>query len=344
MSFLILIFIISYLVFNIESNECPLFIFSDDSNVYSSRLESNNTFKLHNISAFKEIGRSIVMDYSINQNMIIYKNELNDFYMSSIDLKSIDEKRIASLDSNSNSIAIDWIHSLIYFNYAHDIHAMNISNNRMRATIAYNEKFEDIVVNPLESFIFLTKNKTNPEIIRTNQDGSNRTVLVDKDLYKPFSIVIDFETKTIYFMDVNLFSIDFNGNDKKLIKLHQFETKFGLHNPIRLFDIYDANLYTYYGISKVFTKINSDGRIIDKFKINDDYVMSFKIIDSSRQPNGQNKCIDSNCTHLCLPNTYNQFICKCPEKRYLLPGEICESVRYYIKRVAITSTTETSTT
>jgi hypothetical protein len=94
-----------------------------------------------------------------------------------------------------------------------------------------------------------------------------------------------------------------------------------------------------------FIKMNIDGRIIDKFKIKDDTrVLSIKIIDSSRQPNGQNKCIGSNCTHLCLPNTYNEFTCKCPQKQYLVPGEICESVRHYIKRVAITLPTVTSPT
>jgi hypothetical protein len=277
--------------------------------------------------------------------------------MSSIGLKSSDKKLLTSTHPYSHNIAIDWIHNLIYFNYDLDIHVMNISNNRMRAIIAKNELFGDIVVNPFESFIVWTRSVPNPSIVRTNQDGSNKTVLDDRDLINPFSIVIDFETKVIYFMDLNpleffkvykLFSFGFNGNDRKLV--HQFKANNPSYdkgvNPLFMsLDIYLSNLYVYNGISSEFIKMNSDGLIIDKIKIKDDTpVRSMKIVDSSRQPNGQNKCIDSNCTHLCLPNTHNKFVCVCPEKQYLLAGEICESVRYYIKRVAITSPTETSTT
>ncbi len=248
MNFLIfiLIFIISCLVLNVVSNEYPIFIYSSYYEIYSSRLESNNTFKLHNISVFNENDGSFGMDYSINQNLIIYRSVKDEnLYMSSIGLKSSDKKNLTSTDPYGHNIAIDWIHNLIYFNYDLAIHVMNISNNRMRAIIAKNELFGDIVVNPFESFIVWTRSVPNPSIIRTNQDGSNKTVLDDKDLINPFSIAIDFETKVIYFMDLNsisifykLFSIDFNGNDRKLI--HQF--KADKPSYVMSLDIYLSNL------------------------------------------------------------------------------------------------------
>jgi len=265
------------------------------------------------------------MDYSINKNLIIYKSgeSRNNLYISSIDLKSNNVKQFTEVSYYSDSIAIDWIHSLVYFNYANDIHVMNIFNKRMRAIVVYNEYYRDILVNPLESFIVWSRDKPSPEISRANQDGSDRKVLIDKDLHKPCAIVIDFQTKRIYFMDYSSFelsSIDFNGNDRKLVRGFKI---YGIDYKTKFLDIYDRNFYFYNPESNEIMKLSNDGHITNKIEIRDfKNLKTIKIIHSSRQPNGKNKCIGSNCTHLCLPNQYtsNKFKCVCPENQYLVPG------------------------
>jgi len=208
---------------------------------------------------------------------------------------------------------------------------MNTSNERLRAVIAYNETFRDIVVNPLESFIVWSKDETNPAIIKANQDGSGRKVLIDKDLYKPYSIVINYETKRIYFLDYSslggLSSIDFNGDDRKLILRLEID---GSNYSTKFLDIYDGNLYVYNPESYEIIKVSTNGHILNKTEISKDIILrTIKIIHSSRQPKGVNKCIDSNCTHLCLPNEYtsDKFKCIYTEKQYLFPGEKYQSVR-----------------
>jgi len=308
-------------------------MFSTDDKIYKSQLESNVTFKLHNISIFNENDGSYGMDYSINQNLIMYKStkDRTNYYVSSIGLKSTVVKQFTEVSFYSDNIAIDWIHSLVYFNYANDIHVMNIFNKRMRAIVVYNEIFRDIVVNPLESFIVWSRDKPNTAIIKANQDGSDLKVLIDKDLYNPLSIVIEFETKRIYFMDhssLKLSSIDFNGN---YIFTHQIGIQ-GFYGS-KCLDIYDRNLYVYDNKRHEIMIVSTDGLIHDKINLIDKVdLKTIKIIHSSHQPNGENKCIDSNCTHLCLPNQYtsNKFKCICPEKQYLVPGEICQSVRYML--------------
>jgi len=128
-----------------------------------------------------------------------------------------------------------------------------------------------------------------------------------------------------------LSSIDFNGNDRKLI--HDFKIG-GSSYILKYLNIYDRNLHVYNPRSNEILKVSTDGLILNKTKIIKDLTY-MKIIYSSRQPNGTNKCINSDCTHLCLPNQYtsNKFKCFCPEEQYLLPGEMCQIVRYYIKHL-----------
>jgi len=331
MNLLIFLFAINCLILKVMLNEYPLFIYSDNHGIHSSVLESNNTFKLCNNTLFSN-HKSHGMDYSLNKNLIIYTNleDYDDLYMSSISLKSTNEKKFTSGHPYSKDIAIDWIHNLVYFNKDKNIHVMNISNKRMRAIIAYNEKFDNIVVNPLESFIVWSKCWPNQAIIKANQDGSNRTVLVNKDLGSFNSIIIDFETKRVYIIiqsynvatsehgEAKLSSIDFNGNDRKPI--YKIKTRYFVAA-----DIYDKDLYIYYHENNEFMKISTNGLITNKIKLGDDtYVRSIRIIHSSRQPNLENKCIDSKCAQLCLPIYLNEYRCLCPNINAYNLSEICK--------------------
>ena len=125
---------------------------------------------------------------------------------------------------------------------------------------------------------------------------------------------------------MKLSSIDFNGNGLKLIR------EFDLRNkPITcsFFDIYDDDIYTYNLVTHELMKISNNNNITENIMIqNNTKIKMMKIIDPSLQPNGPNKCNESFCTHICLPDPYsnNYFSCICPEEKYLLPGEICQTV------------------
>ena len=239
---------------------------------------------------------------------------------------------------------------------------MNISNKRMRRIIAYNEVYVDIVVDPIESFIFwstdtrvvdIRSNDTKNLIIRANQDGSNRTILIDTKEYSPCSLAIDFVNKTIYFIqymetNLKLLSIDYNGNNiNSIVEFNSFSLS---SLSCRILDFYDKALYLYNYEGVEFLKIspnnisynivsrkieieNADSISKPKYSSGPDldlYIGMMKIIDPSRQPYGENLCVDSNCSHLCIPKPYNsnKFICVCPDEQYLLPGEICYAVCY----------------
>ena len=104
----------------------------------------------------------------------------------------------------------------------------------MSHIIAYDEVYSDIVVDPIETFIFWTINVENSLteekygrnlIIRANQDGYNRKTLLNINLYKVCSLVYWFWNEN-YFMgyykksviNIKLLSIDFNGNNNTLIR------------------------------------------------------------------------------------------------------------------------------
>jgi hypothetical protein len=255
-----------------------------------------------------------------------------------IDLKD-EEANIFTASNNHNpNIAIDWIHNLIYFDYKSNIHVMNISNKRMRAIIAYNETFTDIVVNPLESFLVWGTEIPNPGIIKANQDGSDRKVLVDNNIKSPSSIVIEFETKRIYFADdilKQITSLDFYGNNTRLI--NPKGNKIDIIG--RFVEVYDRNIFFYNNLTNAkydIKIINADGLSkgeIDIGPFPGSYSLSnvMKIIHSSRQPTGKYKCNHLNCTHLCLP-TEHDFKCVCPSDQYLLYGEKCQIVSYILNK------------
>jgi hypothetical protein len=195
---------------------------------------------------------------------------------------------------------------------------------------------EDLSVNPLDSNIFYStwnQSLSNGKIMKSSQDGSNRIVL--KDVMYPEVLTIDLNSRRIFWLDIasNTFSsINFDGEDFKTFGTPKM-TDF-LNNFLEIFgeDIYWSNTNDD-SIKEFIVKakhgLNST-QIDHLIELKGSTIGSFKIIDSSLQPNSTNRCINSNCSHLCIPIGFDQYRCVCPQLKPQNDNIICvESVSIY---------------
>jgi hypothetical protein len=148
--------------------------------------------------------------------------------------------------------------------------------------------------------------------MKSSQDGSERAILRDENIVWPDVLTIDLVLKKVIWInrDLNTFSsIDFDGNN--FLTFGTFESTSNL-----FMDIFDDYIYwTQYYENSIF-KIKPG---VNETKLN--YLItsetnkfwSFKIIDPSLQPNSTNRCINHNCSHLCIPININQYRCVCPK-------------------------------
>ncbi len=158
-------------------------------------------------------------------------------------------------------------------------------------------------MNPIDLFVIWSEIYYSKDekgyIYKTRYDGSNKISLAKDTFSHPTTMGIDYTIKRIYVIDEvleQLFSIDYNGNNVKLIYSSNDFIE------VQKMDLYNGFIYWKYFRS--FYRINSDGGELSQLELPDDFVMPFKIIHPSRQPSASNLCANTNCTHLCLPIRY----------------------------------------
>jgi hypothetical protein len=196
-----------------------------------------------------------------------------------------------------------------------------------------NEWINEISVNPLDSNIFYyTYNwvEKKGKIMKASQDGSNRTVLKNVDNRWVWILTIDLVLRKIIWNNGTLktfASIDFDGNN-----FLTFGTNISNAKP-SILEIFDGYIYystTIFSKSIFKTKVGVNDTQMDYLITSEtDYITSFKIIDSSLQPNSTNRCINDNCSHICIPiNTY-EYRCVYPQPSFQ------NETKVYIKSVGI---------
>jgi hypothetical protein len=224
-------------------------------------------------------------------------------------------------------LSIDWIHNLVYYNGDKMIIVFNMTHTRYEFVVI-EEMFyiTDLSVNPLDSTIFYsTRNwdRKKGKIMKSSQDGSQKTILRDKSIGFPSALTIDLVMKKVIWIDnyLNTFSsIDFEGNN--------FLT-FGTYKRSGLsffMDIFDDYIFwnDYNGTSIFKTKLGVNQTQTDYLITSETNILAvFKIIDSSLQPNSSNRCINHNCSHLCIPININQYRCVCPQLSHRIDEKRC---------------------
>ncbi len=171
------------------------------------------------------------------------------------------------------------------------------------------EYITDLSVNPLDSILFYSTKRI---IMKASEDGSNRTELRRLNIEYPKALTIDLVLRKVFWIDDNSYtfsSIDFDGNN--------FMT-FGRHKNT------DDNIFMQIFGDHIYWTTNEKSIFKTKVGVNDtqmDYLItsetiefsSFKIIDASLQPKSTNRCVNNNCSHICILINTNEYRCICPQ-------------------------------
>jgi low density lipoprotein-related protein 2 len=183
----------------------------------------------------------------------------------------------------------------------------------------------DISVNPLDCIIFYCAyNQNNGRIMKASQDGSEQTLLRYVDNGRPLALTIDLVLRKVFWIDSRLntvSSIDFDGNNFLTFGTHEsngyiFSMQILIYNNYIYWIDYDQK-------SILKTKLGFDETQMYLITLENNTFESFKIIDSSLQPNSTNRCINHNCSHICIPISINQYRCVCPKFRLQNDTKIC---------------------
>jgi low density lipoprotein receptor-related protein 5/6 len=324
----------------LENGSKLLYIAYKEGIFIKQNLNVSQTNYIESVELYETSGWLTEIDFNFYGNYMLwleYKilEESSALYVAPIDKSKSNSLGIPSMKKlferqfTSMRMSFDWIHSLIYVSSSKGIEVVSIDDNDYTYdVVVHNETQGDVAVDPIESVIvwsqwkyleiplfyssYSTGGQYKGKIYKANQDGSNQVLLASDSIEIPFTLTIDLELKTIYWIDKSshgLFSIDYNGNNKSNI----VESKL-LFGDIFSMDVFGDYIYWSNYERNAILKTNKYGlnkteRITVVHADND--LEGFKIIDSSRQPNATNKCLNANCSQLCLPLPNEKFRCLC---------------------------------
>ncbi len=308
------IFLLCFLEFSIcfsyilYETEKEIKLISNEENASNSRVIYNASNKI------------IDFDYDY-ENKLIFWRDSNAVYIVSSDnyvdyhnfSDNLAQELILKTDYTYRAkLAIDWIHNLVYFIDNERLIVVSVYDSLNRYTVI-EKQVKEIAINPIDYFIVWNRwdtNKMNASIMKSNYDGSNQTVLIDSDIKEPNALVIDLEDFRIYWIDRELYtlsSVDYNGNDRRLIKKSKFHFEFTLDIDVNgnYINWSNAILDAIIRIEKYDNRMNFLNVVKENSNID-----SFKIISKFRQSNNgyQNVCFNTSCI-LCLPISLDQFSC-----------------------------------
>ncbi|XP_013190665.2 protein cueball [Amyelois transitella] len=209
--------------------------------------------------------------YDAVHNMLLFVDKQND--NASIFSYQLANKKYQSLvrrrsDENIQGLAFDPVKGLLFWTDANERSIFWISLKDRANNDPYGNlllKMNDdipraIAVDSCRGYIYWTNiNITRPTIERARFDGSERTVIVDKNIYSPVSIAVDLKTHKLYWLDdregihYSIETSDLEGKNRQtlLVGTH--------HRPNALTISNDAVYWIDWGYNTVW-KIPKDAR------------------------------------------------------------------------------------
>ncbi|XP_076032242.1 vitellogenin receptor Yl-like [Oratosquilla oratoria] len=222
-------------------------------------------------------------------------------------------------------VAVDWILGNIYWvdSFKHVVEATNSSGQIWTIILPSIYYPKDIAVAPIEGFFYVAVAGHDPHITRCRLDGSNCMKILENNIQKPHSIVVDHDpnNRRIYWTDTvadKIYSANLDGSN-----MVDVVTK--LDHPIDL-AIFGEQIFWSQRRSNHLHSVAKSGNVssVTKYSVGEgrkisvvsEWSISLADIGWKLSPQGHaasNPCETENggCQHLCFINANRDKVCKC---------------------------------
>ncbi|KAG8454380.1 hypothetical protein GDO86_000850 [Hymenochirus boettgeri] len=217
----------------------------------------------------------------------------------------------------SDCIAVDWVGRNLYWTdgTAGHILATRLSTNWKgfkEYAIVVDKDLEQphsLVLQPLTGLMYWSEIGIQPQIEQAGMDGSQRKILVTKQLGWPTGLSLDLLSSKIYWADDKFHCIgsaNLDGTDVKVIQLKKIQSPFSLA-------VFEDEIYWSEIKARTVQKINKrtgkDWATLIKRHVQP---YGLKVMHEFLQPQVENPCQHVKCSHLCLIGPSLKGSCWCP--------------------------------
>uniref|UniRef100_A0A8C5NES4 EGF-like domain-containing protein n=1 Tax=Gouania willdenowi TaxID=441366 RepID=A0A8C5NES4_GOUWI len=231
--------------------------------------------------------------------------KINRMRLNGSDLKVTIHRLVAP-----SALAVDWIGKNLYWCDA-EIKSLEVSKaNGLYPTVLIHSNLKnptDLALDPQTGFVFWVDCCESPYIGRIGMDGRGQTTIIDKEIYSPTALTIDYTNQRLYWADDNhiLFANMDGSQRRKVMALTLFEDF----------------VYWTDGKSKSLRRAHKTTGTQGMELLNSwQALKTIKIYHSLRQPEvPKHQCQIANggCSHLCLLSPGGEHKCACPTNFYL---------------------------
>ncbi|XP_058248902.1 low-density lipoprotein receptor-related protein 1B isoform X4 [Hemibagrus wyckioides] len=305
------------------SAEEPFLILADHHEIRKLSVDGSNYTLLK-----QGLNNIISLDFDYRKEFIYWVDSsrpsgrrINRIRLNGSDLKVVHRAAVPS------ALAVDWIGKNLYWC---DIERKTLEvskSNGLYPTVLLSSGLQnptDLALDAQLGYVFWIDCCEHPHVGRAGMDGQGQIVIVDKEIYSPSALTIDYTTKRIYWSDdSHILFANIDGSQRHKVPHNHIQGVMGL-------TLFEDFIYWTDGKSKSLRRAHkTSGSHAVELLNSWQAIKSVTVYHPLRQPEvPKHQCQVANggCSHLCLLAPGGGHKCACPTNFYLASdGKTCLS-------------------